>query len=131
MESTTGKISPEEKPRVRERKTKKESAKSFKRLRPLIVVVVMSYILFSFGGLQIKKYQVNAQITVLEEERVQLLEEQQRLLLQKEKMDDPVYIERRAREALGLIKPGEMIILPAETGEAIPLRIEGMDDIRD
>lgn len=122
---------PEEKLQTRERKTKKGTSKLFLKLRPFIVLGIVAYILFSFGGLQMKMHQVNAQITALEEEKNLLLGEQEKLLKEKEKINDPIYIERRAREALGFIKSGEKILLPAEAGEAMPLKMDGIEDIRD
>ncbi len=122
---------PDEKLQIRKKQRKKQAPSFFKRLRPLILLAVVVYILLSFGGLQVKMNQVNGQISALEAEKEELLEAQQKLLREKERLDDPIYIERRAREALGFIKPGEKILLPAEPGEAMPLKLDGIEDIRD
>jgi len=122
--------SPDEKFQVKSKRAKKTPV-FFKRLRTLVLLAMMIYILASFGGLQVKMNQVNGQISALEAEKSELLEVQQKLLKEKERLNDPLYIERRAREALGFIKPGEKILLPAEPGEAMPLKMDGIDDIRD
>ncbi len=122
--------SPDEKLQVKSKRAKKTPV-FFKRLRTLVLLAMMIYILASFGGLQVKMNQVNGQISALEAEKSELLEVQQKLLKEKERLNDPLYIERRAREALGFIKPGEKILLPAEPGEAMPLKMDGIDDIRD
>ena len=121
----------EEESRIKGKTRREQKPKRSKKIRLFLIFAAIAYIAVSFGGLQIKTHQINAQISALEEEKQLLLEEQQQLLQKKAKLEDPLYIERRAREDLGFIKPGEKILLPAVEGEAIPLKLDGIDDIRD
>ncbi|NLC76254.1 MAG: septum formation initiator family protein [Clostridia bacterium] len=120
---------PPEKPTVTRPHKQKKAFKL--RWRPLLIVIAVLYVLASFGGLQLEMRKADAQITALEERKAALLAEQQQLLEEKDKLNNPVFIERRAREALGLIKPGEKVLVPAEPGKVLALKLEGIDEIGD
>ena len=94
----------------------KVSAKKAKRSvwlkpGPLVAILLLSFVLYSFG-LEIIKMQDNvdtmakiqAQITSIEKQNIQLKKEIQRF-------QTNGYIEREAREKLGLVKPGEKVII--------------------
>ena len=86
---------------------------------PLMVFVLLSFVLYSFG-LQIIKMQENvhtmakiqAQITSIEKQNIQLKKEIQRF-------QTNGYIEREAREKLGLVKPGEKVIIEVVPGKEV------------
>lgn len=97
-----------------------------KKRRPgylkLFAVVLGLYLLFSFivGGYQV--WQLKKQIQALENEQKNLLEKQKVLVDEMQSLNDPEIIERIARESLGMVKPGETIIVPAQPDEGIPER---------
>jgi cell division protein FtsB len=122
-------VFPPEKPVITQPKKKRKRTKF--RWRPLLLFLVGIYALVAFVGLKWELKEADAQIMALEEKKASLLAEQQQLLEEKEKLNNPVYIERRAREALGLIKPGEKILVPAEPGQVLSLKLEGIDEIGD
>lgn len=111
--------------------TKKHRVKFPFRLPTLLILLVAGYVLVAYGGLKLELHRADTQILALEQERELLLEEHQRLLDQKERLNDPIYIERRAREALGFIKPGEKVLVTAKPGEVMSLKLEGIDEIGD
>lgn len=49
-------------------------------------------------------------VTLAEEEKIELQEELKNI-------DNPEYIEKIARDELGLVKPGELLLIPVEEGE--------------
>lgn len=129
--SYKGRVIPLEKPRVSQPQTKRKRAKRPFPWGYLLLSIILIYFVMAFGGMKWELYRADAQILALEEEKERLLAEQAELLQGKERLNNPVFIERRAREALGLIKPGEKILLPAEPGEVIDLKLEGIDEIGD
>lgn len=86
---------------------------------PLMVIILFSFVLYSFG-LQIIKMQGNihtmaniqAQITSIEKQNIELKKEIQRF-------QTNGYIEREAREKLGLVKPGEKVIIEVVPGKEV------------
>lgn len=122
-------IIPPEEPLVTQPKKKKKRIKF--RWRPLLLLVVVVYVLAAFGGLKAELNEADSQIMALKAKKASLLAEQQRLIEEKERLNNPVYIERRARETLGLIKPGEKVLIPAEPGQVLSLKLEGIDEIGD
>ena len=101
------------------------------RWRSLIVLAVVFHILATMIGLKLELHRADQRLAELQQQKEQLLAEHRQLLQKKEKLHDPVYIERRARESLGLIKPGEKILTLAKPGEVLPLELEGIDEIGD
>lgn len=112
-------------------KKKPKKNRLFSRLRTLLLLAVVMYILGVFGGLKLELYRADNQIFELQQRKEQLLAEHEQLLKEKEKLNNPAYIERRARESLGLIKPGEKILTPAKPGQVLSLKLEGIDEIGD
>ena len=53
-------------------------------------------------------YQLQQQEELLLEERTKLSEEKDRLQQKKEDLQDPQKLEKKARDELGLVKPGEV-----------------------
>lgn len=94
-----------------------------RKLPAYIKLFLMSlgiYLVFSFllGGYQI--WQLKTQYNALKERQQILLEEQEILKKELESLNDPEIIERIARESLGMVRPGESIVLPAIPEENIP-----------
>ena len=65
----------------------------------------------------VKMYNVQREITNIQEQMNQLKANNDTLKKQLEQLNSEAYIEREAREKLGLVKPGEKIILEAKPGE--------------
>jgi len=93
----------------------KMGEKVWKKKLFLILVFIESSFLFFWGA---KSYyqvrQAQNQVRKVEEELNQLRLENKTLMQQVENMKDPFYLEKMAREKLGLAKKGEIIykILP-------------------
>lgn len=98
--------------------------------RLLLLGAALAYLL-SFGYWSYKINQYDAQIEALERQKNAVLAEQKRLLEQKELVMSPEYVEKLARENLGLVKPGEKVVLFAEPGEVMPLKEEGKTELYD
>ncbi|GAW92237.1 FtsB family cell division protein [Calderihabitans maritimus] len=90
-------------------------------LKTLIIYFLLAYLLFSFGQVHYKIRQQEAYLAQLEKQKQGLARENQKLKEQIRMLQSDAYIERIAREELGLVKPGETILLPAQPGEVIPL----------
>ncbi len=56
-------------------------------------------------------YRLSREIAELEYQRAALLEENRRLREEVRRLYDPAYIERVAREELGLVRPGELAVV--------------------
>ncbi|MGI6551962.1 MAG: septum formation initiator family protein [Bacillota bacterium] len=117
--------------KINNRKKKKKKLRLRRRLIPVFLLLLLAYMVFVFLGLRLQLHSINEEIAVLEKRKISLEQEYQSLLAQKEMMSSPAYVEKRAREALGLIKPGEKILLPAKPGEVLPLVQEGREEIAD
>jgi len=101
-------VRPEAQQRAVRRPRRRRKKKSSLSLYKLVVIVILI-----FGGLfiSLKMYQLwkihqDMEITVQQEER--LIEEHQKLQQEKQNLDDPDEISKRAREQFGLVKPGEI-----------------------
>ena len=57
-------------------------------------------------------YELSMRKAELEEQKLILIEKNQTLTMELEKTKSPQYIEKIAREQLGLVKAGEQIIMP-------------------
>ncbi len=57
-------------------------------------------------------YELSMRKAELEEQKLILIEKNQTLTMELEKTKSPQYIEKIAREQLGLVKEGEQIIMP-------------------
>lgn len=76
----------------------------------------------SFGRAAYRVYLLDRQIAELERTRSSLVEENGRLREQIRLLQQPAYIERVAREQLGLVRPGEIavVLLPRPTPDPTP-----------
>jgi len=105
-----------------ENKRSKKKKISFK-LKPgkIFLIALLGYIAFSFGQVYWQIVQLDKEIAHYQAIKKELLEERQKLQAEFEKLHSEAYIEREARKKLGLVKPGETVILPAKPGKVIPL----------
>ncbi|WP_227764014.1 FtsB family cell division protein [Zhaonella formicivorans] len=99
--------------------------------RALLFGAVIFYVLLLFGYWHYKINQVEAEIQALEAQKNAILAEQARLKEQKKLVMSKEYVERAARENLGLVKPGETVLLFAEPGKVRPLKLKDKSEIYD
>jgi cell division protein FtsL len=89
----------------------------------LVVVGALAVLFFvSFGQAAYRVYLLDRQIADLERTHSSLIEENQRLREQIRLLQQPSYIERVAREQLGLVRPGEIavVLVPKPTPDPTP-----------
>lgn len=85
-------------------------------LRPRRVAWVLALVaggLFVLSSAQaaLRLYHLVRQVGELEHQRRALLEENRRLREEIRRLYDPAYVERLAREQLGLVRPGEIAVV--------------------
>lgn len=93
------------------RKNKKKK-RSFPRLRIAIGLVIFVGLVSTGWNLWQLHQQVESKLSVLTQEKRTLLEEQEKLKAEIERLNEPSYIEQLAREQLGLVRHGEITIAP-------------------
>lgn len=84
------------------------------------MLFIVFYLFYSFLHVGISLYKVEKELDFYRQQKAALLAEQARLQEEIRKLNSDIYIERIAREELGLIKPGEKVILPAKPASDIP-----------
>jgi len=102
------------------------------RYLKFVFAFVGAYLLFSFlvGGYQI--WQIKKEITQYNQQKEDLLKIQQELTSELAALQEPEMIEKLARESLGMVKPGEILVVPAVPGDNIPKPKDvKIEDIRD
>ncbi|MBZ4655378.1 MAG: septum formation initiator [Peptococcaceae bacterium] len=120
------KLYSEEVPRLYVLNNEEQAAKTIRKRRKipkyfkLLSSVLGVYLLFAFlaGGYEI--WQLKKQLEQIDLEKKVLLEQRTRLEQDIKALQEPEIIERIARESLGLVKPGETVIVPAIPGKNIP-----------
>ena len=87
------------------------------RLFKVLIIFILIFTAYRFylnqreiNRLEREIEQLIAEVNLAEEKQAQLQEEI-------EHINDLEYIERIARKELGLVKPGELLIIPVEQGE--------------
>jgi cell division protein FtsB len=116
----------EEAPRLYVLNNEEQVAKTIRKRRKipkyfkLLSSALGVYLLFAFlaGGYEI--WQLKKQLEQIDLEKKMLLEQRTQLEQDIKALQEPEIIERIARESLGLVKPGETVIVPAIPGENIP-----------
>jgi len=89
----------------------------------VILLILLGFIFYSFGGQVVEMYKVQHEIKKIQNQMDDLQEKNSDLRRQIEQLSSEAYIEREAREKLGLVKPGEKIIIeavPGAKGSKIP-----------
>lgn len=118
---------------VKKKKQKPRRKLKYKLGGPgLIFVIIMGFIFYSFGGQVVEMYNVQDEMKNIKAQMQSLQEKNVELRKQVEQLSSEAYIEREAREKLGLVKPGEKIILEAKPGEAgsdVPVRTKNIGNI--
>lgn len=111
---------------------KKKSAEKDEKRRKFRFGTVLILIAFVFVAVKFSQQYQRIDAMRQEAESYQakydsLVEEQAKLKEEKDLLNDPTYIERIAREKLGLVKEGEVLVLPAEEKDDVE---EYNDDVK-
>jgi len=80
----------------------------------LTILILFGYFLYIFVSQQLQLHSINREAEAARKEFEQLDQQNKLLLEEKARLADPAYVEKLAREELGLVKPGEMPYIPAE-----------------
>ncbi len=90
-----------------------DAVTSFPLRRVGWIVGLLAGGLFLVSSVQaaLRLYHLNRQVAELEHQRRALLEENRRLREEIRRLHDPAYVERLAREQLGLVRPGEIAVV--------------------
>ena len=94
---------------------KKVKRKNYKpQLIGLMIVLILFFVVLQFYQTQRSLATKRHEITILKDKIYEAKIEQSRLITILEELDTQEYIERVAREELGLVKSGEILIIPIE-----------------
>ncbi|NMA01126.1 MAG: septum formation initiator family protein [Clostridia bacterium] len=104
-----------EKPKRRTRKSKGKMIG--RKLMTLILGSLIFYLAFNFGQGFYQIHQLKKELSALEQEYTELQEINNELLNEVEYLHSPEAIEKIAREKLGLIKEGEIVIMRAREAD--------------
>ncbi|MGI6678163.1 MAG: FtsB family cell division protein [Dehalobacterium sp.] len=97
-------------------KAKKKPKFRIKKRFVLLVGLVV-YVCFNFGQQYYAMYQMDQEIVKYQQIKDELIQEQKELEAELALLEDRSHIERIAREDLGLIKPGEILLVSGEPGK--------------
>lgn len=114
-------------------KNKRQGKIRLTRIKPrtLLIVGLIGFVLFSFGPQVWRLRLMNAELMNLRQQLLELDQQHKELLAELESLETDGAIERTAREELGLVKPGEEVILPARHGQPLPLAPGEENEFRD
>lgn len=90
----------------------------------LVIGLLLLFALYSFGGQLVESHNVQQEIQKIQQEMEELQKKNEELRSQVKKLESEAWVERVAREKLGLVKPGEKLIL-----EVKPNDFEQLTDI--
>ncbi|MDS1030267.1 septum formation initiator family protein [Bacillota bacterium LX-D] len=117
------------------------NTKSSKRLRKkrkmrfkgrrFVCVAIIAYLIILLGQWQIKINQADKEISALTAQKNLLLAKKHDLESQRRMVSSAQYVEKIARENLGLVKKGEKVLLLAKPGKVMQLQTEGKKEIYD
>ncbi|ATW26997.1 FtsB family cell division protein [Candidatus Formimonas warabiya] len=85
--------------------------------RFFVIFCVLSYVGICFGQQFYHIHTINQEIAGYVQEKNDLIREQKNLQQEINLLQNKSYIERIAREDLGLIKPGETLLVPGHPGD--------------
>lgn len=91
----------------------------------LLVIAALAYgfvIVMSFGEQFMQLRSINRNIDQVQEKIRYMQQKNKELTQEIKRLQSDAYVERIAREKLGLVKPGETVLLQAEVGKDRPLQ---------
>ncbi len=80
----------------------------------LVVLAMVGYCLYVLGGQQLEMNAVRRETEATRIRMEQLRQANDSLKDEKERLSTPAYVEKLARDELGLVKPGEVPYVPLE-----------------
>jgi len=104
---------------------KREPKAGPRRTRTLFFVAVLVlgvYFGTAIVQTQLKIYQANRQLEQLDEELYRLRQENRELEQQRQYVESDEYVEWKARQELGLVRPDEKVIILTEPEGGIPVK---------
>ncbi|MCG1025713.1 MULTISPECIES: septum formation initiator family protein [Dehalobacter] len=100
------------------RNSKKHTKKRIKKINPIFVIVLGIALMlggsWSYQLLQLDR-SIEQQKAELESKKLQIIAQNGQLHEEIEKLNTPSYVEQLAREKLGLVRKGEILIAPKES----------------
>lgn len=90
---------------------KKKFTLKWKSILTLIIVFIIVY---TFGEQMVKSYQMQKEVASIQNQISQIQKKNNQLRVKAQDLDSNVYVEKIAREKLGLVRQGEKIILKAK-----------------
>ena len=96
---------------------------------PIVLSVCLVLTCIACAGQMVRLWELREKQAAYDAEYAQLQQEHRELLETRALLDDEAYMERLARQRFKLIKPGEYLVVPAETDESIDeyVKIEESD----
>jgi len=97
----------------------------------VILLILLGFLFYSFGGQVVEMYNVQKELKNIQAQMDELKSRNADLRKQVEQLNSAAYVEREAREKLGLVKPGEKVILEAKTGakeRVLPRNVNDNED---
>lgn len=91
---------------------KRSKSKKFSWFR-LCIVIMMGYFCYVVIDQQTELYQIRRETEAVNAQMVEVRAANSSLRAEKENLNKAAYIEKVAREELGLVKPGEVPYIPA------------------
>ncbi|SHI08051.1 cell division protein FtsL [Clostridium collagenovorans DSM 3089] len=85
--------------------------KKFSKIKPVLLVVAIAYVAITLVNQQVTIFRQKREVKKWEDELVKIEAENQKLKDNVKMSEDENYIERIAREKLGLIKEGETTVM--------------------
>jgi cell division protein FtsL len=92
-----------------------------RRTRFVVLLAVVSFLAITITQSGLRHYWAGRQVDELERVRVRLLRENDRLREEIRLLSDPAYVERVAREQLGMVRPGEVSVILVPKPVATPV----------
>jgi cell division protein DivIC len=90
------------------------------RIAILLTIVVAGYLLFSAAGDLLLNRQLDQDEAQIQNEIDQLAEDRERLVEVREYLKTDAYIEGVARNVLGLVRPGESLVVVSSSAPVTP-----------
>jgi cell division protein FtsL len=78
----------------------------------VLILLTTSYFVYLAVGQQFELYTIHRETNALQERIAELEQSNKSLAEEKSRLSSPAYVEKIAREQLGLVKPGEVPYIP-------------------
>lgn len=104
---------------------KPRSSRGKRTWSKLLAAAALAYgfvIIMSFGEQFMQLRSINRNIDQVQQKIHYMQQKNKELTLEIKRLQSDAYVERIAREKLGLVKPGETVLLQAEVGKGRPLQ---------